>query len=76
MNPWFGVLAPAGTPREIMARLNAEIVRFLRTPGAAKHLMAQGADAAYAGAEELLALMKSDLEKWGKIIRDNGIHGA
>jgi tripartite-type tricarboxylate transporter receptor subunit TctC len=75
MNPWFSVLAPAGTPREIIARLNAEITRFLRTPEAASLLAAQGADVAYSSPEELTALIKSDLDKWGKVIRDNGIRG-
>jgi tripartite-type tricarboxylate transporter receptor subunit TctC len=75
MNPWFGVLAPAGTPGAVIARLNAEIVRYLGTPEAAKQLAAQGADAAHGSAEEFAALIKSDLAKWGKVIQDNGIRG-
>ena len=75
MNPWFGVLAPAGTPREIVARINSEIARFLGTPEAAKQLHAHGADAAYGSPEDFLALIKSDLAKWGKIIQENGIRG-
>ena len=75
MNPWFSVLAPAATPREIIARLNQEITRYLRTPEAAKLLAAQGADVAYSSPEELTALIKSDLDKGGKVIRDNGIRG-
>ncbi|MBI3917612.1 MAG: hypothetical protein HY322_11465 [Betaproteobacteria bacterium] len=66
---------PPGGPNDLVARLNAEIVRFLRTPEATKLLAAQGADAAYTSAEEMPALMKSDLAKWGKVIRDNGIRG-
>jgi tripartite-type tricarboxylate transporter receptor subunit TctC len=73
MNPWFGVLAPAGTPREIVARLNAEITRFLGTPEAAKQLHAQGADADSASPEAFVALIKADLAKWGRVIRENGI---
>ena len=75
MNPWFSVLAPVGTPREIIARLNAEITRYLRTPEAANLLAAQGADVTYGSPEELTALIKSDLDKWGKVIRENGIRG-
>ena len=75
MNPWFGILAPAGTPGPIVARLNTEIVRFLGTPEAAKQLAVQGADVAATSAEEFLALIKSDLAKWGKVIQDNGIRG-
>ncbi len=75
MNPWFGVLAPAGTPAAIIARLNTEIVKFLGTPEAVKQLAAQGADAGANSAEEFQALIKSDLAKWGKVIQDNGIRG-
>jgi tripartite-type tricarboxylate transporter receptor subunit TctC len=75
MNPWFGILAPAGTPASIIARLNSEIVRFLSTAEVAKQLTVQGADAAYTSSEDFLALIKSDLAKWGKVIQDNGIRG-
>lgn len=75
MNPWFALLAPSGTPRDVVARLNAEVTRFLRTPEAAKQFSAQGADAAFSSADELLALIKSDLSLWGKVIRDNQIQG-
>jgi tripartite-type tricarboxylate transporter receptor subunit TctC len=75
MNPWFSILAPAGTPREVVARLNAEVTRYLRTPEAAKQFAAQGADAAYSSSEELTALIKSDLSLWGKVIRENNIQG-
>jgi tripartite-type tricarboxylate transporter receptor subunit TctC len=75
MNPWFGILAPAGTPGFIVARLNTEIVRFLGTPEAAKQLAVQGADVAATSAEEFLALIKADLAKWGKVIHENGIRG-
>jgi tripartite-type tricarboxylate transporter receptor subunit TctC len=75
MNPWFGVLAPAGTPGAVIARLNTEIVRFLGTAEAAKQLAIQGADAAATGTDEFIALIKSDLVKWSKVIQDNGIRG-
>ncbi len=75
MNPWFAILAPAGTPRDIVTRLNTEITRYLRTPEAAKQFATQGADVAFSSAEELLVLMKSDLSLWGKVIRDNNIQG-
>lgn len=75
MNPWFGVLAPHGTPGAIVARLNAEMVRFLASAEAAKPLIAQGADAAHSSIEEFAAVIKTDLAKWGKVIQDNGIRG-
>jgi tripartite-type tricarboxylate transporter receptor subunit TctC len=75
MNPWFGVLAPAGTPGAIVARINTEIVRFLGTVETAKQLAVQGADAVATSADEFVALIKSDLVKWSKVIQDNGIRG-
>ena len=69
------MLAPAGTPREVVARLNAEVTRYLRTPEAAKLFAAQGADVAFSTADELQAVMKADLAQWGKVIRDNQIQG-
>lgn len=75
MNPWFAMLAPANTPREVVARLNSEVTRYLRSPEAAKQFAAQGADVAFSSADELLALMKSDLSQWGKVIRENNIQG-
>jgi tripartite-type tricarboxylate transporter receptor subunit TctC len=75
MNPWFGVLAPAGTPHEVIGRLNTEIVRFLRTPEAAKQFAAQGVEIAHSTANEFLGVIKSDLAKWSKVIRENDIRG-
>jgi tripartite-type tricarboxylate transporter receptor subunit TctC len=75
MNPWFSMLAPAGTPRDIVARLNAEVTRFLRTPEAAKSFAVHGADAAFSTPDELAALIKSDLALWGRVIRENNIQG-
>ena len=75
MSPWFGVLAPAGTPQEVIAKLNAELVRILRAPDVASQLAAQGVDAAHSTPEEFLAVVRSDLQKWGKVIREAGIKG-
>lgn len=75
MNPWFALLAPAGTPRDTVGRLNAEVTRYLRTPDAAKAFATQGADAAYSSGDELTAVIKADLALWGKVIRDNQIQG-
>lgn len=75
MNPWFGVLAPAGTPSQIIAKLNSEIVRYLRTPEAGQQLANLGVDPAYSTAPEFLAIMRSDLVKWRKVITNAGIRG-
>ncbi len=75
MNPWFGVLTPAATAGAVIARLNTEIVRFLGTAEAVKQLTALGADAAATSTDEFVALIQSDLAKWGKVIQDNAIRG-
>lgn len=73
MNPWFGILGPAGLPQDIVAKLNAELVRILRSDAFARQLSAQGVDAAHSSPEEFLALIRSDLQQWGKVIADAGI---
>jgi tripartite-type tricarboxylate transporter receptor subunit TctC len=75
MNPWFGVLAPAGTPPDILARLNAELVRSLRSSEMAAQFARQGVEAAYCTPDEFSALIGSDLKKWSKVIADAGIKG-
>jgi len=75
MNPWFGVLAPAGTPPEVIAKLNTELVRALRAPDTARQFSAQGVEPAHSTPEAFLAVIKSDLQKWEKVIREAGIKG-
>ena len=70
---WMGVAAPAGTPKEIIARLNAEIVRALRTAEAREWFAAQGADAVGDAPEEFGAVIRADYARWGQIIREAGI---
>ncbi len=75
MSPWFGVLAPAGTPDNIVAKLNQELVKILRSADVAKQLAAQGVEAAHSTPEQFLAVIKADLQKWGKVISEEGIKG-
>jgi tripartite-type tricarboxylate transporter receptor subunit TctC len=75
MNPWFGVLAPAGTPPDVLAKLSAELVRSLRSSDIAAQLARQGVEAAHCTPEEFSALISSDLKKWSKVIADAGIKG-
>ena len=75
MNPWFGILAPGGMPPEIIAKLNAELVRILRTPEIARQFADQGVDAVHSTPEEFVALIRADLQKWGKVIGEAGIKG-
>lgn len=75
VNPWYGVLAPVGTPRDIVARLNAEIARIVRTPEVGHQFSAQGVEAATSTPEEFAAIIRADLAKWAKVIREFGIRG-
>jgi len=70
---WGGVMAPAGTPPNIIARLNAEINRILKMPDVAEKLQALGAEIVGSTPDEFAAYVKSEIEKWGKVARDNNI---
>ena len=67
---WFGVFAPAGTPADIVAKLNGEMRKYLSTQEAREAYEKLGHEAAPSSPEELRALMASDSEKYGKLIRD------
>ncbi|MGH8617342.1 MAG: tripartite tricarboxylate transporter substrate binding protein [Burkholderiales bacterium] len=66
---WFGVLAPAGTPRPIVMRLNAELNRALANPDLKERLLAQTAEAAGGTPEAFAAIIKADYAKWGKVVK-------
>ncbi len=70
---WFAMLAPARTPAEIVRQLNREMVEVLQTPAIRAWLLAQGAEPAPGTPEELTAFMKSEITKWGAVIRAAGI---
>ncbi len=69
---WYGVLAPAATPREIVMRLNAEIVRALNLPEVRQLLLAQGAEPVSDTPEQFAAILKADIAKWGEVVRKSG----
>ena len=65
---WYGVLAPAATPRPIVQKLNSEIVRIARTPEVRERLVADGADPVGSSAEEFAAYIKRELARWARVI--------
>jgi tripartite-type tricarboxylate transporter receptor subunit TctC len=73
LDNWGGLLAPAGTPRAIIERLNAEIVKALRDPALAQRLAAQGIDLIPSSPEEFQSIMKTHLAKWAKVVKQAGI---
>jgi tripartite-type tricarboxylate transporter receptor subunit TctC len=70
---WYGVLAPAGTSRAIVARLHDEIVRALRTPDVLQRLAADGAEPVGSSPEEFAAFIKTEMVKWAKVASAAGI---
>jgi tripartite-type tricarboxylate transporter receptor subunit TctC len=69
---WQGVFAPAGTPSPIVRRLNAEIVKILRTPEINERLAGLGAEIVADSPEEFAALVKSEVVKWSEVVRKSG----
>ena len=67
---WFGVLAPAGTPRDVIARLNEEIVRSLAVPAVKDQATKLGMEIVGSGADEYATFLRSENAKWGKMVRD------
>ena len=70
---WFGVLAPAHTPRDIIARLHAGIVRVVQDPAIRERFSSDGAETVGSTPEEFAAVIRADLSKWSKVIKDAGI---
>lgn len=66
---WVGVLAPAGTPKDIIATLHREVVKGLATPEMKERLLALGCDAVGSTPEEFTARIKSEIPFWGEVIR-------
>jgi tripartite-type tricarboxylate transporter receptor subunit TctC len=69
---WFGVFAPAGTPREVVNKLSAEITRILTLPDVKARYGALGAEPGPGNPDECAAFLKSEIAKWAKVIRDSG----
>jgi tripartite-type tricarboxylate transporter receptor subunit TctC len=67
---WFGLVAPAATPRDTVARIHADVVKLLRDPAVAEKLSAMGATAIGNAPAEFGAAMRADSEKWGKLIQE------
>jgi tripartite-type tricarboxylate transporter receptor subunit TctC len=70
---WYGILAPAGTTRDIVGKLQAEIARILVLPEVRDRLAADGADAVGSRPDEFAAYIRAELAKWGKVVKTGGI---
>jgi len=69
---WFGLLAPAGTPAPIVAKLNASILKALADPEVKKKLAEQGAEPFGEKPEQFAAFIQAETAKWGKVVKESG----
>lgn len=70
---WYSILAPAGTPRDIVARLSGDIQKVLNVPETRERLTQQGFEVSYLNPEQMTELMKRDLARWKKTLGEIGM---
>lgn len=70
---WFGVFAPAGTPREIVAKLNSEFNKALSSPELTEHLRLEGAEAVGGTPEEFRTFVRGEIERWAPVVKSAGV---
>jgi tripartite-type tricarboxylate transporter receptor subunit TctC len=70
---WLALLAPAGTPRDIVIRLNTEIGKLMTSPDTKKALYDAGVDVSPSSPEAMSAYMLQEMERWGKVVKESGI---
>ena len=70
---WFGFLAPAGTPKDIVAKLNTEFSKALQQPELKKRLGDEGADPLGGTPEQFAQVIRDDIARWGKIVKESGV---
>ncbi len=70
--PWYGILAPAGTPRDILAKLQAAVQTALDSKEVQDKLAAQGCEIMKGSSAQFAAIIRDDLPRWAKIVKDSG----
>ena len=73
LGTWFGILAPANTPRDVVMRLNAEIVKIVNTPDFRKKMEDIGAEPIGNSPEQMARQIKDDTERFAKLVKDAGV---
>jgi len=69
---WFGMVAPAGTPPDVLARLNAELNKILRDPDVKQKFADQGVEPAGGSPERFGEHLRTQIEKWGRVVKESG----
>jgi tripartite-type tricarboxylate transporter receptor subunit TctC len=72
---WFGLLAPAKTPPEVIARLSSEVRKIVESDDFKRRIEEQGGVAAYRGPDDFRALIAKEYEYWGNVIKTAGVRG-
>jgi tripartite-type tricarboxylate transporter receptor subunit TctC len=72
ISTWYGVWAPAGTPKEIVSRLSGEIAKIVKLPDVRERLSGLGAEPVGNSPDEFAAYCRSELAKWAKIVKASG----
>ncbi|MEY4652564.1 MAG: hypothetical protein RI884_1145 [Pseudomonadota bacterium] len=70
---WYGLMAPAGTPADIIARLNREVNQALKAPDVLERFAAQGTEAVGGTPEQASAFMRQELDRWGPVVKKAGV---
>jgi len=70
---WFGLVVPAGTPRDVVLRINADVVKALKMPDVQERLRGMATEPVGSTPEHLGTFMKAETAKWGKVIKEAGI---
>ena len=73
IDAWFGLVAPAGTPDPVIAKLNGAFVKAVRDPEVVKQITDQGAEAVATTPAEFAAFIVSQTERYGKIVKSAGV---
>lgn len=72
VNPWWGILAPAGTDMRVVRKINADVADVLKTAEMQSFFAAQGAEAFLTTPEQFLKILVADVEKWAKVVKASG----
>lgn len=73
VNTWFGLFTPAATPRAVITKLNADAASALNTPDAKEKLLSQGMYVVANSPEDLAALLKTEVPRWAKVVKESGV---
>jgi tripartite-type tricarboxylate transporter receptor subunit TctC len=76
INSWQGAFAPAGTPKDVIAKVNGEMVRLVRSPEVRERISREGADPVGSSPAEFAARVESEIAKWTRVVKSSGIPTA